>query len=101
MEVTAQNAIPNTQEMVTEGVIGERHLWIAVVMRAVEDWQTGTLRARREAQKFLFDEDCDFNCVCENAGLEPDGLRTRLLRIGHRISVSGPLLAPLTTPLAA
>jgi hypothetical protein len=91
MHSTVTRGAKNQQEMVSEGAIGERHLWIAVVMLAIEDWQTGTLRARREAQKFLFDAHDDFRSVCGNAGLDPDGLRTRLLKIGRRVSNSGPL----------
>ena len=42
---------------VTEELISARRLWIAVILNAVEDWRNGTLRARREAQEFLFDND--------------------------------------------
>jgi hypothetical protein len=44
----------DTQNNVTEELISERRLWTAVLVNAVEDWRGGTLRARREAQEFLF-----------------------------------------------
>jgi hypothetical protein len=48
------------QEGVTEDCISERRLWTAVVVTAVEDWRNGSLRARREAQSFLFEDNTDF-----------------------------------------
>jgi hypothetical protein len=82
--------IRTSHSEITEECIGERHLWMAVVARAVEDWQTGTLRVRREAQKFLFEEDQDFDSVCASAGLDPSSLRARLSKIGPRIDMLGP-----------
>jgi hypothetical protein len=70
---------------VTEELIGERRLWTAVLVNAVEDWRTGTLRARREAQDFLFEDAEDFATVCAGAGLNPESMRTKLLKIGRRI----------------
>ncbi len=75
------------QEAVTEELIGERRLWTAVVVMAVEDWRNGSLRARREAQRFLFDDDKDFMAVCASAGIDPSSLRAKLLKIGHRVEM--------------
>lgn len=61
-----------TRDTVTEDLIAERRLWTAVVVHAVEDWKTGTLRARREAQQFLFENSQDFELVCAGAGLDPE-----------------------------
>jgi hypothetical protein len=85
----------STQEAVTEELIGERRLWLAVVMQAVEEWRNGTLRNRRKAQEFIFSETRDFAMVCSNAGLDPDSLRSRLMRIGQMVSAHGPILSPL------
>jgi hypothetical protein len=74
----------------TEECIGERHLWIAVVARALEDWRAGTLRERREAQRFLFDDDENFDRVCAGAGFDPASLRTQLSKLGPRITMEGP-----------
>ena len=86
---TAWGTVSSPHEL-TEEAISERRLWTAVIVKAVEDWRTGTLRARREAQKFLFEDDNDFNDVCASAGLEPGNLRSKLLKIGQRIEMHGP-----------
>jgi hypothetical protein len=81
------NAKGSAQAAVTEEFIGERRLWTAVVVTAVDDWRNGTLRSQREAQKFLFENDKDFNAVCSSAGLEPSSLRTKLLKMGHCVAM--------------
>jgi len=78
-----------------EGAIGERRLWSAVLLLAVEDWRLGTLRKRREAQKFLFEEQDNFNRVCAGAGLEPGSFRARLLKIGNKIDLQGRWQQPI------
>jgi hypothetical protein len=93
METTKNSA--NAQNGVTEDAILERRLWTAVIVKAVEDWQTGTLRARREAQKFLFEDESDFMEVCGLAGLDPGNFRAKLLKIGQRIEMRGPWASPL------
>jgi hypothetical protein len=80
---------------VTEELISERRLWTAVIVNAVEDWRTGSLRARREAQEFLFDNDKDFELVCSAAGLDWQDFRARLLRIGRKVEMKGPFRLPL------
>ncbi|MFZ3216342.1 MAG: hypothetical protein WA192_09820 [Candidatus Acidiferrales bacterium] len=72
------------QNTVTEEMISERRLWTAVVVSAVEDWRGNSLRARREAQEFLFENDRDFEMVCSAAGLDSSDFRARLLKIGRR-----------------
>ena len=79
-------------EGVTEDCISDRRLWTAVVVMAVEDWRNGSLRARREAQSFLFEDNADFQAVCASAGLDPATLRARLLKIGQRVHMHGPYL---------
>ena len=74
---------------VTEELIGERRLWTAVVISAVEDWRNGSLRTQRKAQEFLFGSDTDFQTVCARAGLEPTSLRTRLLKVGKLVEMHG------------
>ena len=80
---------------VSEECIAEHNLWTAVITHAVKDWRTGTLRDRREAQRFLFQDDSDFSRVCASAGLDPSSFRAQLLRIGHRIEMDGPWRPPL------
>jgi hypothetical protein len=73
-------------------MIGERRLWTAVVVSAVEDWRSGTLRARLEAQKFLFENKQDFELACAGAGLDPGDIRSRLLKLGRLVQAPGPLM---------
>lgn len=81
----------DTQNTATEDLISERRLWTAVLVNAVEDWRNGSLRARREAQDFLFHNDRDFEMVCSGAGLDWNDFRTRLLHIGRKVEMEGPL----------
>jgi hypothetical protein len=82
-------------EDVSEDCISERRLWTAVIVTAVEDWRSGTLRARREAQSFLFEDKADFETVCAGAGLDPVTMRARLLKVGQRVQMHGPYLHPI------
>ena len=83
------------QTEITEECIAERRMWLAVVTLAVEDWRSGTLRARREAQRFLFDDTKDFQRTCAGAGLDPTNLRARLSKIGRKIELEGPWKHPV------
>jgi hypothetical protein len=80
---------------VTEELIAEHRLWTAVIAKAVEDWRFGTLRARREAQQFLFEDERDFSTVCANAGLDPATLRSRLLKIGQKLGPAARFVYPV------
>lgn len=73
-------------------VISEQRLWTAVVARAIEEWVSGTLRASREAETYLFDGGTDFELVCQSAGLDSHALRDKLLRLQK--SGRGPAAAP-------
>jgi hypothetical protein len=95
MDATRAQGLPGGQNAVTEDLIGANRLWTAVIVKAVEDWRMGTLRARREAQKFLFEDDRDFFQVCASAGLDPDLFRTKLLKLGRRIEMQGPFQNPI------
>ena len=86
---------PNIQNEVTEEFISERRLWTAVLVKAIDDWRNGPLRARREAQKFLFDDTRDFPEVCAGAGIDPTSFRMKLLTIGQRISMTNPWIGSL------
>ena len=67
--------------------ISERRLWTAVLVKAVDDWRSGNLRARREAQEFLLEDTRDFSQVCAGAGIDPDHFRAKLQKVGSRISM--------------
>jgi len=95
MDVVTMPVRQTYQSEVTEECIAERRLWLAVVTLAVEDWRSGTLRARREAQKFLFHDHADFERACAGAGLDPVSLRTKLSKVGRRVELTGPWNKPL------
>jgi len=92
MEASVQGAADTrtAQGSIIGEYFGERRLWLAVVMQAVEEWRDGTLRNRRKAQEFLFGNTQDFETVCANAGLDAGNLRTRLLKIGRKVNAEGP-----------
>src|ERR1700735_656376 len=79
----------DAQNTVTEELIGERRLWTAVVISAVEDWRSGRLRTQRKAQEFLFGSDTDFQTVCARAGVEPSSFRVRFLTLGKLVEMHG------------
>jgi len=85
------NAATRIAGYITEECIAERRLWIAVLTAAVDDWCNGTLRHRREAQRFLFEDHNDFDRVCASAGIDASSFRSSLLRIGKKIAMDGPL----------
>jgi hypothetical protein len=97
--MTAQVSV-EMHNAVTEEMISARRLWTAVLLNAVEDWRNGSLRARREAQEFLFDNDEDFEMVCTAAGLDSGDFRTRLSRLGSRVAAQVPFSFSFATEFA-
>jgi hypothetical protein len=59
----------------------ETRLWQAVILSAVEDWVSGRLRTKREAEIYLFEDQVDFPRVCESAGMDVQRLRSRLRKL--------------------
>ena len=62
----------------------EQKLWRAVIATTVEEWVSGPLRRRREAEQFLFSDNQDYQTVCFSAGINPQNLRARLEKIRSR-----------------
>ena len=62
----------------------EQKLWRAVIANTVEEWIKGPLRQKREAEQFLFNDESDYRTVCFSAGINPEGLRSRLQKIRSR-----------------
>jgi hypothetical protein len=58
--------------------VPEQRLWRAVIASTVQEWVSGPLRAKREAETFLFSDSRDYRTVCFSAGINPDHLRIRL-----------------------
>jgi len=59
----------------------EQRLWKAVIVTAIQEWISGTLRARRNAEEFLFQDQKDFPVVCQSAGMDAGRLRAKLNRL--------------------
>ncbi|MGH9736029.1 MAG: hypothetical protein ACRD8A_15735 [Candidatus Acidiferrales bacterium] len=89
-----ENGTSGSFDDVAPEIIGERRLWTAVIVHAVQDWLSGTLREKREAQNFLFENTDDFHEVCASAGIDPSSFRSRLLRVGREVQLKGPLARP-------
>lgn len=62
----------------------EQKLWRAVIASTVEEWVSGPLRQKREAEQFLFSDNHDYRTVCYSAGINPEDLRCRLQKIRAR-----------------
>jgi hypothetical protein len=62
----------------------EQNLWRAVIVSTVEEWVSGPLRKKREAEEFLFQDSQDYRTVCYSAGINPEDLRRRLEKIRAR-----------------
>jgi hypothetical protein len=91
MNTTISGGRGNDSEEISENQRGERHLWIAVLAKAVEDWASSDQRLRDAAQKFLFDNDKDSEAVCSRAGLSLTYLRERLRRVRTPVLMTQPL----------
>lgn len=59
----------------------EMRLWQAVIVTTIQEWISGPLRSKRQAEEYLFQDQKDFPVVCQSAGLDPDSLRTKLNRL--------------------
>ena len=65
-----------------EQIPPETRLWQAVLANTIEEWVSGPLRMRREAEQYLFSNSKDFKLVlAESAGMNPESLRARLSRL--------------------
>jgi hypothetical protein len=63
---------------------GVQKLWRAVIVSTVQEWISGPLRKKREAEEFLFRDNRDYRTVCYSAGINPEDLRRRLEKIRTR-----------------
>lgn len=58
-------------------VSGERGLWRAVLMQAIDDLFAANYWDQRAAIKWIFRDSEDFRVVCEFAGIAPKWVRKR------------------------
>lgn len=63
-----------------QGPVPEARLWQAVIVSTIQEWISGPLRRKLDAERYLFGS-ADFTLVCESAGMNADRLRTQLGRL--------------------
>jgi hypothetical protein len=85
--VTAGNTDETERELHTGG---EESLWRAVITRTIEEWQSGPLRRRLEAGKYLFSDMKDFPRVCASAGIDAVRLRSKLVKLRDSLRLDVP-----------
>jgi hypothetical protein len=68
-------------EAMAQGAVAEARLWRAVIARTVQEWMSGPMRLKREAEEYLFGNDGDFSLVCASAGMDASRLRAALTRV--------------------
>jgi hypothetical protein len=62
----------------------ETALWRGVVARTIQDWLSESLRPKREAERYLFENSADLSLVCQAAGIDIGQLRARLNMVRGR-----------------
>ncbi|MGD0957500.1 MAG: hypothetical protein ABR953_11835 [Candidatus Acidiferrales bacterium] len=62
----------------------EKRLWQAVIVTTIQEWISGPLRSKRQAEEYLFKDEKDFPLVCESAGMDAQRLRAELNRLRLR-----------------
>jgi hypothetical protein len=71
----------NSAVVGNEEKLMEVRLWQAVIVTAIQEWISGPLRRKREAEDYLFKDQRDFPLVCQSAGLDVGRLRSKLERL--------------------
>lgn len=72
----------------------EARLWNAVLASTLQEWTSGPLRRRREAEEYLFNDNTDFPLVCQSAGIDVGRLRSKLGKLrGRAKHIDHPLAA--------
>jgi hypothetical protein len=84
--------------------IAESRLWQAVIVSTIEEWISGPLRLKRQAEEYLFRDDSDFPAVCQSAGMDVGRLRAKLIRLrtqsaAAKAPVQVPGQAPVQSPV--
>lgn len=68
--------------------VSEKRLWQAVLLTTIQDWMSGPLRRKRQAEEYLFEDQKDFDTVCKSAGMDPDQIRAKLKKLRIRMLTS-------------
>lgn len=66
--------------------MAEKRLWQAVILSTIQEWLCGPLRAKRQAEHYLFGDNSDLAAVCGSAGMDIGRLRARLARLRNHIT---------------
>jgi hypothetical protein len=65
-------------------LISATGLWRGVIARAIQDWLSKSLRPKRDAERYLFENSADLSLVCASAGIDILRLRTSLNKVRGR-----------------
>jgi len=76
-------ALTTKQESTTE-TDQWRRLWRGVIATTIQDWLSSPVRAKREAELYLFNNSVDLSSVCEAAGINIGRLRICLDKVRGR-----------------
>jgi len=55
-----------------------------VIVTTIQEWISGPLRSKRQAEEYLFKDEKDFPLVCQSAGMDVQRLRAELNRLRAR-----------------
>jgi hypothetical protein len=70
----------------------EKHLWRVVIARTIQDWLSNSLRDKRDAEQYLFQNSADLSLVCESAGINVERMRKCLNKVrGRKVAELVPL----------
>ncbi|MGA3292379.1 MAG: hypothetical protein ABSE45_00200 [Candidatus Acidiferrales bacterium] len=67
----------------------EKRLWQAVIVTTIQEWISGPLRFKRQAEEYLFTDQKDFPLVCQSAGMDAGRLRMKLRQLQLRNAHTG------------
>jgi hypothetical protein len=73
-------AVTTGQEQTTE-TDQWRRVWRGVIAKTIQDWLSSPLRAKREAERYLFENSVDLSSVCELAEINVGRLRACLEKV--------------------
>ena len=77
--MSREMAFAAKQELTTETL-----LWRGVITRTIQDWLSGPMRLKREAERYLFENSADLSLVCQSAGIDVGQLRKCLNKVRGR-----------------
>ena len=72
-----------------QGAPSQASLWQAVIAITIKDWLSGSAQQKREAERYLFNDNKDFPMVCQSAGMDSGALRARLERLRAKSGSDG------------